>query len=222
VWMLGSFWIWQVCCHVLIDVIQFYPGNKWKTEEKLCSDLVAVRAFARWLNETDVACLQLLTELDGVEALTGVFVFAATRYSSLWGACCCSWYMLFLPVPTPFFKVLTWSVGCDVFLQSAWFIGCGTPTTRAAGQDAFVWFSFHVWTLWDSPSALTEGRISPSLQLLLDLMRTCGHINTSCIHSWLQYGTSSSGTKWSECGIVTATSCRWCGLRGVGCLDRWF
>lgn len=87
VWMLGSFWIWQVCCHVLIDVIQFYPGNKWKTEEKLCSDLVAVRAFARWLNETDVACLQLLTELDGVEALTGVFVFAATRYSPLFGTC---------------------------------------------------------------------------------------------------------------------------------------
>jgi len=73
------------------------------------------------------------------------------------------------------------SMGCNVFLQSAWFVGCGTPTTRAARQDAFVWFSLYVWTVWDSPSALTEGRIFPSLQLLLDLMRTCHRISTSCL-----------------------------------------
>ncbi len=119
----------------------------------------------QWSSCCESICLVIEWNWCGMFAAADRTWWSGSPY---WCVCVCCYqvqsslrYMLFLPVPTPFFKVLTWSVGCDVFLQSAWFIGCGTPTTRAAGQDAFVRFSFHVWTLWDSPSALTEGRIFP-------------------------------------------------------------
>jgi hypothetical protein len=156
----------RLCCSVLL----YGPPGCGKTH------IEVVTTVACSLNFVSVKGPELLNKYNGAFEQGVRFLVLLEVHAVVHDTC-----SFFLCLPHFSKCSLGQSMGCNVFLQSARFVGCDTPMTRAARQDAFVWFSLYVWTMSDSPSALTEGRIFPSLQLLLDLMRTCRRISISCL-----------------------------------------